>query len=156
MNTIKSLTFTAMAIFAVAMLFQPPITQAGEQRSKCDHRRLRLSFQKCVPEGGDGSLLTGNVTGDLGAGTIAFTYYATDFTDLPIVRFAGEYIIETTPGNTITTVCAGFADTRNGQVVLNGVVTAGSYLGDQVEVRAKANETFTCSSGQMTIIPIKR
>jgi hypothetical protein len=49
------------------------------------------------------------------------------------------------------TVCSGTVDTRTGHVVLNGVVTEGQNLGAEVEVRAQANATLTCSSGTMTI-----
>jgi len=62
----------------------------------------------------------------------------------------------TTSECSITAVCGGFVNTGNGRVVLNGVVTAGPYLGAVVEVRAQANADLSCSKGTMIITPIRR
>jgi len=39
--------------------------------------------------------------------------------------------------------------------VLNGVVTDGPMMGDQVQLRAQANADISCSQGTMTIIPME-
>ena len=153
MKIIKTLTFAALA---ATLLFQTPITQAGDDCKKGDHGPQRITFEKCwVPADEPfGGHFEGTVAGDCGAGTVAFSYMSV-LEDLPFVRFAGVYTI-TTAGCSFKTVCGGSVDTRNGRIELNGVVTDGPSLGDQVRVRAQLNAAGNCSAGTMTITPIRR
>ena len=159
MKTIKTLTLAALA---ATLLFQTPITLAGgdgkkeSDAKKNDYGPQRITFEKCwgVADEPFGGHFEGTVAGDCGTGTVAFKYLSV-LEDPPFVRFAGVYTI-TTADCTFKTVCGGSVDTRNGRIVLNGVVTDGSTLGDPVRLRAQLNDAGNCSAGTMTITPIKR
>lgn len=156
MKLLKSLT---LALAAMTLLFQAPITLGGddgrraEDSRKAEHNLRQIRFEKCWVPGDEafGGHFEGQVSGAFGAGTVVFRYFAV-LPESRNVRFSGEYTI-TTPDGTFTTVCAGSLDTRSGEIVLNGVVTSGPSLGDLVRVRARLNEAGTCSSGTMTFRP---
>ena len=155
----KLLKFYTLALVALALFTQIPITaggddgRRGEDSRKAEHGPRQISFEKCWVPGDEpfGGHFEGQVSGAFGMGTVVFHYYSV-LPDSRYVRFAGEYAI-TTPEGSFTTVCAGSLDTRDGEIVLNGVVTSGPSLGDLVRVRARLNEAGTCSSGIMTFKP---
>jgi hypothetical protein len=133
-------------------LFQTSITRAAAQPP------LRITFAKCfteVPTEPFGGHYEGTVAGDLGMGTVIFTF-VTLVPGKVIWQFSGYYTI-TTPAATITAFAAGIDDLRSGSGldVLNGVVIAGAHRGAQVQVRAQDTNAGACSQGTITITPSK-
>ena len=158
MKTLKNLTRAAIPAIALTLFCPTPSTRADDNGAKTGpghNGPRRITFQKCfVADAGPfGGHFEGTVAGDCGTGTVVFNYLAV-FPGTPIVRFTGEYKIAT-PECSITTVCGGFVDTSTGNIVLNGVVTAGANLGDQVQVLADATADLSCSKGTITITPIR-
>ena len=100
-----------------------------------------------------GSTYSGNVGGDCGDGNVDFTSLSIPW-GTKVLHLTGEYVIKAECS--FTAVCSGILNTRTGEVVLNGVVTVGDYLGASVEVRAQAyssEDGKLCSRGTMTITP---
>ena len=148
MKIIKNLTFAALA---ATLLFQTSITRAAE------HGPLRINFQKCfVADAGPfGGHYEGTVNGDLGVGTVIFTFESLAPGKV-VWQFSGVYTITTDQG-TISAFADGIDNlrSRSGHDVLNGVVIAGAHLGAQVQVRAQDTNGGACSEGTITIAPSK-
>ena len=139
----------SVAAIAASLLFQTSIARAAGQRP------LRINFEKCFVEDGGpfGGHYEGTVAGDLGVGTVIFTFESMVPGDV-VFRFSGVYTI-TTPQGTISAFAAGLDNLRSGggHDVLNGEVIAGDHLGAQVQVRAYDTNGGACSEGTITITP---
>ena len=147
----RRITAGTIAVIAATLLLQTSITRAA------GHGPLRINFEKCfAPDGGPfGGHYEGTVNGDLGVGTVLFTFRSA-FPGEKIWHFSGEYEI-TTPDATITVLAAGIdaLRSRGGHDVLNGVVIEGDYLGAQAQVRAQDTQGGACAVGIITIMPSK-
>jgi hypothetical protein len=140
-----------LAALAATLLFHTSIARAAGRAP------LRITFNKCfVADAGPfGGHYEGIVDGDLGVGSVMFTFVSLVPGDV-IWRFSGIYTI-TTPQSVISIFAAGIDDLRSGSGhdVLNGVVIAGAHLGAQVQVRAQDTHGGACSEGTITITPSK-
>jgi len=142
-------TTVSVAAIAATLLFQTSIARGAGPRP------LRINFEKCFVEdaGPFGGHYEGTVTGDLGVGTVIFTFESMVPGDV-VFRFSGVYTI-TTPQGTISALATGIDNLRSGggHDVLNGEVIAGDHLGAQVQVRAYDTNGGACSEGTITITP---
>lgn len=136
-----------LAAVAATLLVQISIAQGARPGA------LRINFEKCF--NAQTGRYEGTVSGDLGVGTVIFTFESVVPGDV-IWRFSGVYTI-TTDQATIEAFAEGIDNLRSGSGhdVLNGEVTAGDYLGAQVHVRAHDFNDGNCSQGTITITPRK-
>jgi hypothetical protein len=154
----RRITAGTIAAIAATLLFQTSIARAAEKGP------LRINFKKCfVADDSDfGGHYKGVVDGDLGVGTVLFTFASlaagasTAAGEVIIWQFSGIYTI-TTPQGAISAFAAGIDNLRSGtgHDVLNGAVIAGAHLGAQVQVRAQDTDGGLCSQGTITITPSK-
>lgn len=150
MINIRKLTIAVAAAVAITALFQPSATLAG------DFTPVQITFQKCLVDPVNG-VFTGTVDGDCDGGTVV--YQSLPGTDLSksVWRLVGEYTV-TNGDCSFIAVASGIANTNNGVIVLNGVVTQGPYAGGQFHVRAEllfGSDGSVCSQGTMMITPTK-
>lgn len=138
-----------LVTIAATLLLQTPIVRAAGKGP------LRIYFEKCFVEdaGPFGGHYEGTVAGDLGVGTVTFTFESVVPGDV-IWRFSGVYTITTSEG-TISAFAEGIDNLRSGggHDVLNGEVIAGDHLGAQAQVRAHDTNGGACSQGTITITP---
>ena len=153
MKTVRTLTLAAIA---ATLLFQTSITLTAAKAP------LRIAFQKCFVEdrGPFGGHYAGTVDGDLGSGTVNFTF-ASLVPGAVVWQFSGVYTI-TTQNYTVIAYADGIDNLQStpghdlnvfGHDVLNGMVIGGSHLGARVHVSAQDVEKGTCSEGTITITP---
>jgi hypothetical protein len=145
----RKITACTLAAIAATLLFQTSIARAA------GHGPIRINFVKCIEDDGH---YEGNITGDLGGGTVRFDFVSVVPGDV-IWRFSGFYTIRTDQGVIIEVLAEGIDNLRSGggHDVLNGEVTAGDYLylGAQAHVRAHDFNEGLCSEGTITITPRK-
>ena len=143
----RKIAAVTLAAFTATLLFQTSIARAAGPGP------LRINFEKCF--NADTGRYEGTVSGDLGVGTVIFTFESVVPGDV-IWRFSGEYTI-TTDQAAFLAFAAGIDNLRSGggHDVLNGEITAGDYRGAQVHVRAHDFNEGLCSQGTITITPRK-
>jgi hypothetical protein len=146
----RRITAGTLATIAATLLFQASIALAAEQGP------WRINFKKCFVEdaGPFGGHYEGIVDGDLGVGTVAFTFASLVPGDV-IWQFSGVYTVSFPNGVVISAFAAGIDNLRSGSGhdVLNGVVIAGARFGAQVQVRAQDTDGGACSQGTITVAP---
>jgi hypothetical protein len=153
----RRMTAGTLVAIAATLLFQASIVGAAEEGP------LRINFDKCIAD--DGEHYEGTVDGDLGVGTVNFTFASlaagatTADDDVILWQFSGVYTITIPPSTepVVSAFAAGIDNLRSGSGhdVLNGVVIAGPYLGARVQVRAEDYDDGRCSRGAITITPIR-
>src|SRR5262245_27577280 len=129
----RRMTAGTLVAIAATLLFQAPIAGAAEEGP------LRINFDKCLADDGD---YKGTVDGDLGVGTVNFTFTSlaagptTGDDNVILWQFSGVYTITIPPSiePVVSAFAAGIDNLRSGSGhdVLNGVVVAGPYLGARV------------------------
>src|SRR5678815_1854024 len=105
-----------LAVIAATLLFQTSIARAAGQAP------LRVNFQKCFVEdaGPFGGHYEGTVTGDLGVGTVVFTFESL-VPGKVVWQFSGVYAITASQGS-LSAFAEGIDNLKSGSGhdVLNG------------------------------------
>lgn len=130
MNTIKKLTFAALAV--IMLLFQTSPALADNSAP------VRLTFEKSFAGGGPAPYLfhfDGSFGGDI-TGTLFVGVLVGETIDKKgqIFHVVADFEFTDDDGNQITARVEGNQNGHTGEALLNGVVTDGSLKGAQVQV----------------------
>ena len=150
MKIIKKLTFAALA---VTLLFQTSTARADNSAP------VRLTFEKSIAGGGPAGYLfhfLGSFDGDF-TGTLFTGVQVAQTIDKQgnIIHLEADYVFTDANGiRSFTAHVEGNQNSHTGKAVLNGVVTAGSLKGAQVQVQFEIVECPTlCFQGTVVILP---